>query len=110
MGGTDITLVYRTLCGTVILYNSRVGGTTYTYGTSGLLYNSNKLMFDSETHSLWSSLDGTPVIGPLVGTGLHLSLLSVVTTTWAEWRREQSRARAASARPGDTERTEGPLP
>ena len=27
-----------------------------------------------------------------------------------EWRREQSRARAASPLPGDTERTEGPLP
>ena len=27
-----------------------------------------------------------------------------------EWRREQSRARAASAHPGDTEPTGGPLP
>src|SRR5204863_6353636 len=68
--------------------NSRVGSTTYTFGTSGLLYLSNKLMFDAETHSLWSSLDGTPVIGPLMGAGLHLSLLPVVTTTWGEWRRK----------------------
>lgn len=56
------------------------------FGTSGLLYRSNKLMFDEETHSLWSSLDGTPVIGPLVGSGLHLSMLPVVATTWAEWK------------------------
>lgn len=88
VGEVDLTLVYCTLCGTVIPYSSRVGSTTYTFGTSGLLYLSNKLMFDAETDSLWSSLDGTPVIGPLVGAGLHLSLLPVVTTTWGEWRRE----------------------
>ena len=88
VGDVDLTLVYCTLCGTVIPYNSHVGGTTHTFGTSGLLYLSNKLMFDAETHSLWSSLEGTPVIGPLVGMGLHLSLLPVVTTTWGEWRHE----------------------
>ena len=88
VGDLDVTLVYCTLCGTVIPYNSRVGGATYTFGTSGLLYLSNKLMFDAETHSLWSSLDGAPVIGPLVGKGLHLSILPVVTTTWGEWRHD----------------------
>ena len=88
VGDLDLTIVYCTLCGTVIPYESRVGGVVRTFGTSGFLYRSNKLMFDAETHSLWSSLDGTPVVGPLVGSGLHLSLLPVVTTTWGEWRRE----------------------
>lgn len=86
IGNLELTLVYCTLCGTVIPYDSRVGGMVRRFGTSGLLYRSNKLMFDEETHSLWSSLDGTPVIGPLVGSGLHLSMLPVVTTTWAEWK------------------------
>jgi hypothetical protein len=36
--------------------------------------------------TLWSSLDGTPAIGPLVGSGLRLSIRPVVTTTWGEWR------------------------
>jgi hypothetical protein len=45
-------------------------------------------MFDKETNSLWSSLEGAPVIGPLVGQGLRLAILPVVTTTWGEWRRE----------------------
>jgi hypothetical protein len=85
-GSLELTLVYCTLCGTVIPYDSRVGGVARTFGTSGLLYRSNKLMFDAETRSLWSSLDGTPVIGPLVGSGLRLSFVSVVTTTWGEWR------------------------
>jgi hypothetical protein len=44
-------------------------------------------MFDDETKSLWSSLTGEPVVGPLVGSDLALSALPVVTTTWGEWRR-----------------------
>jgi hypothetical protein len=45
-------------------------------------------MFDEETRSLWSSLEGTPVLGPLADSGLQLPFRSVVTTTWGEWRRE----------------------
>jgi hypothetical protein len=88
LGGVDLTVVYCTLCGTVIPYESRAGGRRFTFGTSGLLYRSNKLMFDEETSSLWSAIDGTPVVGPLVGTGLHLPFHSVVTTTWGEWKRD----------------------
>jgi hypothetical protein len=82
----ELTIVYCTLCGTVIPFDSRVGGKVLTFGTSGLLYRSNKLMFDVETGSLWSSLTGEPVVGPLAGSGLVLSALPVVTTTWGEWR------------------------
>jgi hypothetical protein len=87
VGSRDLTIVYCTLCGTVIPFDSRVGGKVRTFGTSGLLYQSNKLMFDAETNSLWSSLTGKPVVGPLVRSGLELSALPVVTTTWGEWRR-----------------------
>ena len=86
VGEVELTLVYCTLCGTVIPYDSELGGRVRTFGTSGLLYQSNKLMFDAATNSLWSSLEGRPVVGPLVGSGLRLSVLPVVTTTWGEWR------------------------
>ena len=88
VGGIDLTIVYCTLCGTVIPYESGAGGRHFTFGTSGLLYRSNKLMFDEETRSLWSALEGRPVVGPLAGSGLRLAFLSVVTTTWGEWRRD----------------------
>jgi hypothetical protein len=86
LGGVDLTIVYCTLCGTVIPYDSTVEGRTLKFGTSGLLYRSNKLMFDEETASLWSSLEGVPVVGPLAGNDLRLSFHSVVTTTWGEWK------------------------
>lgn len=88
LGGVDLTVVYCTLCGTVIPYESGAGGRRFTFGTSGLLYRSNKLMFDEETRSLWSSLEGVPVVGSLVGSGLQLPFHSVVTTTWGEWKRD----------------------
>jgi hypothetical protein len=87
LGGVELTIVYCTLCGTVIPYESATGGRLRVLGTSGLLYRSNKLMFDEETKSLWSTLEGKPVVGPLVGKGVALQLHPAVTTTWGEWRR-----------------------
>jgi hypothetical protein len=87
VGKHELTIVYCTLCGTVIPFDSVVGGQLRKFGTSGLLYQSNKLMFDLKTKSLWSSISGTPVVGPLVGSGLTLAAFPVVTTTWGEWRR-----------------------
>ena len=87
VGGLDLTIVYCTLCGTVIPYESVADGRRIQFGTSGLLYRSNKLMFDGATKSLWNTLEGVPVVGSLVGSGLELTRRSVVTTTWGEWRR-----------------------
>lgn len=86
VGSRDLAIVYCTLCGTVIPFDAHVGGRVLTFGTSGLLYRSNKLMFDHETASLWSSLRGRPVVGPLADRNFELSAWPVVTTTWGEWR------------------------
>jgi hypothetical protein len=87
IGGIDIAGVYCTLCGTVIPYKTRVGTIDHELGTSGFLYRSNKLMYDRKTQSLWSTVRGEPVIGPLVDKGIRLEHVSIVTTTWGEWRR-----------------------
>lgn len=85
VGGVELTIVYCTLCGTVVPYGSQVGGRLLTFGTSGLLYRANKLMFDEATLSLWSTSEGRPVVGSLAGSGLQLTPYPVVTTTWREW-------------------------
>ena len=43
-------------------------------------------MYDHETKSMWSTLKGEPVIGRLVGRGIKLRPLYVVTTTWGQWK------------------------
>ncbi len=86
LGGVKLAVVYCTLCGTVIPYETVAGGRSFTFGTSGLLYRSNKLMFDAETNSLWSTIEGRPVVGPLASDSIVLKYRPVVTTTWKEWR------------------------
>jgi hypothetical protein len=87
VGGVEVAGVYCTLCGTVILYETEAAGLSHTVGTSGFLYRSNKLMYDKATQSLWNTIKGEPVLGPLVDKGIALQHQSVVTTTWGEWKR-----------------------
>ncbi len=98
--GIPLAGVYCTLCGTVILYKTSVNGVKYNLGTSGFLYRSNKLMYDRATQSLWSTLEGKPVVGPLVGKGIQMEYLSVVTTTWGEWRRKHPETTVLSLNTG----------
>lgn len=108
LGNEELTLVYCTLCGTVIPYKSVVGGVKRTFGTSGLLYRSNKLMFDHETKSLWSTLEGRPAVGRLAGEPLTLDMWPVVTTTWAEWRSQHPTTTVLSIETGhDRDYSEG---
>jgi len=100
VGGVDVAGVYCTLCGTVILYETRIGAKLHHLGTSGFLYRSNKLMYDRDTQSLWSTVEGRPVIGPLAGQGIELKGRSVVTTTWGEWRRRHPDTRVLSLATG----------
>ncbi|MHA1549030.1 MAG: DUF3179 domain-containing protein [Alphaproteobacteria bacterium] len=87
VGGVPVAGVYCTLCGTMILYGTEIDGVRHEMGTSGFLYRSNKLMYDLATQSLWNTIWGRPVIGPLADTDIALERMSVVTTTWGEWRR-----------------------
>ena len=86
IGEQSIAGVYCTLCGTVIIYDPEFNGVKHKLGTSGFLYRSNKLMYDHATQSLWSTLMGKPVVGPLVDQNIELSTLPVETTTWGQWR------------------------
>ena len=67
VGGVPVSLAYCTLCGSGILFDGRVAGRAepFTFGSSGLLYRSNKLMYDRQTDSLWEQLAGHPVTGSL---------------------------------------------
>ena len=96
IGGEHFTGVYCTLCGSMILYRSTIDGEHHELGTSGFLYRSNKLMYDHATRSLWSTLSGGPVVGPLAERDIELEPLSVVTTTWGEWRRRHPRTKVLS--------------
>ncbi len=88
VGGVPVALAYCTLCGAGILFETEVDGreTPFVFGSSGLLYRSNKLMFDRQSNSLWNQFTGEPVIGALADSGIALKIRPIATTTWARWR------------------------
>jgi hypothetical protein len=89
VGGVPVSVAYCTLCGAAIAYNGQASdGETYTFGSSGFLYRSNKLMYDRQTRTLWNQLTGEPVLGELVNADITLDLLPVVLTTWQEWQNQ----------------------
>ncbi|MEM1155642.1 MAG: DUF3179 domain-containing protein, partial [Pseudomonadota bacterium] len=100
IGGVDIAGVYCTLCGTVIPYETSVDGENFQLGTSGFLYRSNKLMYDKKTQSLWNTIRGEPVVGPLADSGIQLPFTSVVTTTWGEWKKRHPETTVLSLNTG----------
>ncbi len=87
VGGVPVSLAYCTLCGSGILFDTRVRGRRkpFVFGSSGLLYRSNKLMYDTQTESLWNQFTGRPVVGKLTGSGIELKILPVVITSWQHW-------------------------
>ena len=100
IGGRGVACAYCTLCGSAVLYNQRIGSQKFDFGTSGFLYRSNKLMYDRQTRSLWSSLKGVPVTGKLVGSGLKLNRLAIVTTTWEAWKQRHPQTKVLSLETG----------
>ena len=87
VGGQPITLSFCTLCGSGILYSAVDDeGARLMFGTSGLLYRSNKLMFDRATLSLWSNLTGEAVVGERAAQGSRLTMLPMTLTRWDAWR------------------------
>lgn len=88
IGGVPVALAYCTLCGAGILFETQTSerGGPFIFGSSGLLYRSNKLMFDRQTNSLWNQFTGEPVSGALAHSGIALKIRPTTITSWAQWR------------------------
>ena len=102
IGGVPVALAYCTLCGAGILYETRVDGRDkpLVFGSSGLLYRSNKLMFDRQTKSLWNQFTGKPVVGELVDSGIELNIRPSTITSWAQWKQKHPKTKVLSLETG----------
>jgi hypothetical protein len=84
VGGVPVAVTYCPLCNTAIAYRRQLGGRVLTFGTSGELYNSDLVMYDRQTQSLWVQFLGEAVAGVLTGT--KLADYPVQTISWKDWR------------------------
>ncbi len=87
ISGIPVSLGYCTLCRTGVMFDGRVDDGVLTFQTSGLLLDSNKVMIDNQTESLWNHLAGRSISGLLEGTVLNT--FPIVTTRWSDWVEEQ---------------------
>ncbi|MBI2153429.1 MAG: DUF3179 domain-containing protein [Candidatus Rokubacteria bacterium] len=85
VGGRPVSVTYCPLCNSGIVFDRRLGGTTYDFGTSGMLYKSDLVMYDRQTHSLWSQMEGRAIVGDLAGS--RLTMLPANTLAYGEWKR-----------------------
>jgi hypothetical protein len=85
VGGVPVSLTHCTLCGDTILYDGRVDGQVLRFGTSGLVYRGNSLLYDRGRRTLWEQYTGQAIWGDLSGQGAALKMLPAVRTTWREW-------------------------
>ncbi len=89
IGDVPVALAYCTLCGSGILFETQLNDRdeTLVFGSSGLLYRSNKLMLDRNTNSLWNQYSGEPVAGPMAGSGVKLKIRPITISSWEDWRK-----------------------
>ncbi len=86
VGGVPISLSTSPINGTVTLYETNADGRPHTFGTSGYLYQGDKLLYDRATRSLWHSITGEPVVGRLALSGINLNRLPSTVTAWSAWK------------------------
>lgn len=71
--GIPVAITFCPLCGSAIVFNRQIDNkTVLEFGVSGLLYQSNLLMYGNETESLWSQVRGEAVIGDYTGKKLQI--------------------------------------
>ena len=66
-GDRPVTVTYCPLCNTAVAFDPVVNGTYLRFGVSGLLRNSDLVMWDLETTSLWQQITGQPLVGTYAG-------------------------------------------
>ena len=97
-GAEHIAVTFCPLCGTGIAYLSEAGGKPLSFGVSGLLYNSDVLVYDRQTQSLWSQILAQAVSGPLKGS--KLMTVALTHTNWADWKRRHPNTQVLSTDTG----------
>ena len=93
-----VVVSYCPLCGTGIAYLATTGDQVLDFGVSGLLYNSDMLLYDRQTQSLWSQIRRQAVSGPMKGN--KLQPVPVMHTRWADWKQRHPATRVLSTDTG----------
>ena len=92
--GEPLLVTYCPLCQTGIVFTPIVEGEAVEFGTSGRLYNSNLVMYDRKTDTLWSQQGGRAIVGKL--TGAKLKIRAADNVFWGEFKDAHPNAQVLS--------------
>jgi len=84
IGGDPVAVTWCPLCGSGLAFRRELGGEVVEFGVSGLLHDSDLVMYDRKTNSLWQQITGKAVMGPAMGETLQE--VPATITEWATWR------------------------
>lgn len=91
LAGRPIAVTYSPLCDSAVVFDRVVDGEVLEFGVSGLLLNSNLVMYDRRSggvgESLWSQLGARAIAGPGARAGKRLRVLPSLLVRWEDWRR-----------------------
>jgi hypothetical protein len=82
--GKPVVVTYCPLCNSGLVFERTLDGEVLDFGTSGRLWQSNLVMYDRATRSLWSQFTGEAIVGERLGEALERLPLQIVS--WAEYR------------------------
>ncbi len=86
VGGEPVAITYCPLCFTNQVFNRTLNdGSIVEFGTSGKLYNSNLVMYDRKSNSLWSQALGEGIVGDY--SGVKLERIPFDIAFWKEWKK-----------------------
>ncbi|MFP3854405.1 MAG: DUF3179 domain-containing protein [Anaerolineales bacterium] len=95
LAGVPVAVTWCPLCYSAIVFDRRVEGTTLTFAVSGYLLESNLVMFDRQTGTLWSQLLGQGIRGAHRGEWLKMYPSQV--TSWMAWQERHPETEVLSA-------------
>jgi hypothetical protein len=96
--GKAVAVTYCPLCGSGIVYSADIDGKAHKFGVSGLLYNSDVLLYDRETETLWSQILSKGISGELVNK--KLKVIPSSHTSWKTWKSKHPDTRVLSNKTG----------
>jgi hypothetical protein len=101
VGGVPVAITYCPLCFTNQVFNRTMNdGRILEFGTSGKLYNSNLVMYDRTTKSLWSQAMAQGIVGKLAG--IKLERIPFDVASWKEWKQLYPDSKVLSTDTGST--------
>ncbi len=98
LAGEPFAVVYCPLCDSASVIGRRMGGEVLEFGVSGLLHNSNVILYDRTHDALWSQIGFNALSGPHAGQ--ELPHLPFELTTFGQWRRDHRDGTVASFQTG----------